>query len=300
MIGGYLGAGKTTLLNRLLRSNQGSRLAVIVNDFGDIGIDADLVVDRDGDTINLANGCICCSLSDGLAVVLDGLRERADDIDHVIVEASGVSDPARIGDYSAPFGFQLRGVIVLADAEQIRIRASDKYVGTTVLRQLRGADLLVLTKVDLVDGEQLDQVRAWLAGIAPGTPIVEAADGRLATSIVLGDLEPSAHDARSDPEHALDYDVWSGSSPTPLDRADVTTFVDLLPPGVLRAKGIVHLADDPLHRYVLQVVGRRSELTSDRRWGDDEERTTRLVVLARPGTLAADAPFAEFARHMLR
>ena len=190
VLGGYLGAGKTTLLNRLLSAEHGLRLAVIVNDFGDVGIDADLVVGRDGDTINLANGCICCSLAEGLAVVLDGLRERAGDIDHVIVEASGVSDPARIGDYASAFGFELRGVVVLADAEQVRARARDKYVGATVLGQLRGADLVVLTKVDLVDRARLEETSAWLASVASGTPIVESAHGEVASAIVLGDLQP--------------------------------------------------------------------------------------------------------------
>lgn len=299
VLGGYLGAGKTTLLNRLLYANHGSRLAVIVNDFGDIGIDADLVVGRDGDTINLANGCICCSLSEGLAVVLDGLRERADDIDHVIVEASGVSDPARIGDHAAPFGFELRGVIVLADAEQVRARARDKYVGATVLGQLRGADLVVLTKVDLVDDVGLEETRSWLTGIAPDTPIVESTRGELASALVLGDLQPSPFGAAAESIHPSDYDTWSDGNPTAIDRSVVADFVEALPPGVLRAKGIVHLADDPGHRYVLQVVGRRSAFTRDRAWRDDEQPETRLVVLALPNTLTDDVTFAESARRML-
>jgi G3E family GTPase len=293
VLGGYLGAGKTTLLNRLLYANRGLRLAVIVNDFGDIGIDSDLVVDRDGDTISLANGCICCSLAEGLAVVLDGLHERADEIDHVIVEASGVSDPARIGDYARPFGFELRGVIVLADAEQVRSRARDKYVGTTVLRQLRGADLIVLTKIDLVAETQLQELRAWLAEILPDTPIVESMHGELPSALALGDMPPSSSGTDGAPFPPHDYDEWSGSSATALDRSVVTDFVARLPAGVLRAKGIVHLADDPGHRYVLQVVGRRSELTRDRPWRADEQPETRLVVLGPVGSLRDGSAFAE-------
>ena len=300
VLGGYLGAGKTTLLNQLLQANLGSRLAVIVNDFGDIGIDTDLVIGSDGDTINLANGCVCCSLSEGRAVVLDTLRRRADDIDHVIVEASGVSDPARIGDYAAPFGFELCGVIVLADAEQIRARARDKYVGATVLGQLRGADLLVLTKIDLVDSARLEETRAWLADIAPGTPIVESTRGDLTSALVLGDLQPSpVGPTPREPVHASDYDTWSASSTTAIDRDAITDFVAGLPVGVLRAKGTVHLVDDPEHRYVLQVVGRRSELTRDRAWRDDEQPQTRLIVLALPNTLTGAARFTESVRRML-
>ena len=140
VIGGYLGAGKTTLLNNLLRNSQGLRLAVLVNDFGDINIDADLVVSHDGETINLASGCICCSLADGFMLALNRISKRAGEIDHIIVEASGVADPVKIGHYGAILKLDLEGVIVLVDAEQIRTKAANKYVGDTVIRQLKGAD----------------------------------------------------------------------------------------------------------------------------------------------------------------
>ncbi len=285
VLGGYLGAGKTTLLNQLLRANAGARLAVIVNDFGDIGIDAELIATKDGDTINLTNGCVCCSASDGLANVLDGLRARADDIDHVIVEASGVSDPVRIGSYAGAFGFELRGVIVLADAEQVRSRSVDKYVGATVVRQLRGADLLVLTKTDLVEQPQLSEVRAWLRDTAPGTPILDSTNGSVATDFVLGDLGPTTDSWIADATHPVGYDTWSHDRSGSLDRSALEAFISALPEGVLRAKGFVHLSDDPEHRHVLQIVGRRVSLTRDAQWVVGEDRRTRLVVIAAPGTL---------------
>jgi G3E family GTPase len=288
VLGGYLGAGKTTLLNQLLRSNAGVRIAVIVNDFGDIGIDADLIANQDGDTINLTNGCVCCSASDGLANVLDALRARADRIDHVIVEASGVSDPVRIGHYAGPFGFELCGVIVLADAEQIRSRSVDKYVGGTVISQLRGADMLVLTKTDLVEQSQLDEVRAWLREIAPGTPILHAAHGRLPTELVLGDLGATPESSADGSTHPIDYDRWSLDRSRPLDRSTLDEFIGGLPDGVLRAKGVVHLTEDPEHRYILQIVGHRVSLTQDPDWTVDGDRDTRLVVIAVPGTLDHD------------
>ena len=285
VLGGYLGAGKTTLLNQLLRSNSGARLAVVVNDFGAIGIDAELIANQDGDTINLTNGCVCCSASDGLADVLDRLRARPDDIDHVIVEASGVSDPVRIGNYAGAFGFELRGVIVLADAEQVRSRSVDKYVGGTVLSQLRGADMLVLTKTDLVELSQLDEVRAWLGEAAPGTPILESAHGNLSTDIVLGELGPTPDSPDTGATHHVDYDTWSHERSGPMDRAALEAFIRALPDGVFRAKGFVHLSDDPEHRYVLQIVGRRVSLTRDARPVAGEEYRSRLVVIAAPGTL---------------
>lgn len=285
VLGGYLGAGKTTLLNQLLRANAGARLAVIVNDFGDIGIDAELIANRDRDTINLTNGCVCCSASDGLANVLDGLRASSDDIDHVIVEASGVSDPVRIGNYAAPFGFELRGVIVLADAEQVRSRSVDKYVGDTVIGQLRGADMLVLTKTDLVEQSQLDEVRAWLRGTAPGTPILESTKGNISTDIVLGDLGPTPDSPIAGAPHSVDYDTWSHDRAGPIDRPTLEAFISSLPEGVLRAKGFVHLSDDPERRHVLQIVGRRVSLMRDTQRVAREEHRTRLVVIAAPGTL---------------
>jgi G3E family GTPase len=285
VLGGYLGAGKTTLLNRLLSANDGRRLAVIVNDFGDIGIDAELISNKDGETINLTNGCICCNASDGLANVLDGLRSVADGLDHVIVEASGVGDPVRIGHHALPFGFELRGVIVLADAEQVRSRSTDKYVGDTVVGQLRGADLLVLTKTDLVEPTRLGDVLTWLGEIAPGTPILQAAHGHLSTEIILGDIAPTPVATAAVETHPVEYDRWSHVGAGPIDRSVLDTFVSSLPDGVLRAKGIVHLSDDSEHRYILQVVGHRVTLTEDAQWTPGEERETRLLVIAPPGSL---------------
>ena len=153
IIGGYLGAGKTTLINNLLRDSGSLRLAVLVNDFGDINIDAELIASHDGETIQLASGCICCSLADGFMMALNQVSKRGNQIDHVVVEASGVSDPVKIGQYGAILRLELNGVIVLADAEQIREKAANKYVGDAVIRQLQGADLLVLNKVDRVGPE---------------------------------------------------------------------------------------------------------------------------------------------------
>ena len=285
VLGGYLGAGKTTLLNQLLSRNSGARLAVIVNDFGNIGIDAELIANQHGNTISLTNGCICCNASDGLANVLDDLRTVADSLDHVIVEASGVSDPVRIGNYALPFGFELRGVIVLADAEQVRSRSTDKYVGDAVISQLRGADLLVLTKTDLVGQTQLTEVRTWLGETAPGTPIVQSAHGHMSTEVILGDIAPTPVTPTVVASHPVDYDRWSHVGAGPIDRSVLDAFISRLPEGVLRAKGLVHLSEDLEHRYILQVVGHRVTLTPDPQWVHGEERETRLVVIAAPGAL---------------
>lgn len=284
IIGGYLGAGKTTLLNDLLRHIEGLRLAVLVNDFGSINIDADLIASHDGETMQLASGCICCSLADGFMQALARLSHRADDIDHVIVEASGVSDPVKIGQYGAILHYALDGVIVLADAEQVRDKAANKYVGDTVLRQLQGADLLVLNKVDLVSAEELADVRGWLAAIAPEVRAVETTYGRVPLGVLLGAHGEApavrhAEDADADTlRHDDAYETWTFRRREPIHAADVHAMLDALPDGVLRAKGFVHVADDPARRYLLQLVGKRWTLSPGDPWGDGV-RETKVVFI---------------------
>ena len=192
VIGGYLGAGKTTLVNHILTEAHGLRAAVIVNDFGEVNVDAALITAHDGDTISLANGCMCCSLTGGFAQAINAILSRGDAFDAIVVEASGVADPAKIGHYGAVLKLDLEGVIVLVDAEQIREKAANKYVGETVIRQLKGADLLVLNKVDLVSTQELEGVRSWLAELVPGARIVEAVNGQVPLPLLLGTLHSAA------------------------------------------------------------------------------------------------------------
>ena len=151
VVGGYLGAGKTTLINALLADPAGERIAVLVNDFGDIDIDARLMDSDDADVMSLTNGCICCSLADGFAEALDRIRDLAGRIDRVVIEVSGVGDPRKVAQWGHVPGFTLDGVVVLVDAETVRERSRDRYVGETVLSQLAGADLVVVTRADLLD-----------------------------------------------------------------------------------------------------------------------------------------------------
>ena len=289
VLGGYLGAGKTTLLNQLLRDNAGARLAVIVNDFGDIGIDAELIANQDGDTINLTNGCICCSASDGLATVLDDLRTRADGIDHVIVEASGVSDPARIGHYAGPFGFELRGVIVLADAEQVRSRSTDKYVGDTVISQLCGADMIVLTKIDLVDQSQLAEVRVWLGETAPGTPILQATNGHCPHGRGARRHQADAGDTKHRPRSSRRLRHVEPRVRRPDRPIDPRGVHQSIARGSAPREGIRPPRPEiPTTATSSRSSGRRVSLTRDAEWIAGGEPHTRLVVIATTGTLDHD------------
>jgi len=187
VLGGYLGAGKTTLLNHLLRHAQGRRIAVMVNDFGDIGIDADLIESTDGEVMNLSGGCICCSVGSDLVAALMTLPQRVPPPDLVLIETSGVALPGSVarGARLAP-GIEIDAVVVLVDAETIRLRANDRHVGDTVMQQLAEADLLVLNKIDLVDKPALDATRHWLAGIAPHARLIESVEAGLPAELILG------------------------------------------------------------------------------------------------------------------
>ena len=294
IIGGYLGAGKTTLINRLLRHNEGRRLAVIVNDFGRINIDAELIESRDGDTINLANGCICCTLGGDLAMTLLNLAESANPPDHVIIEASGVADPAQVAQYGHMPGLRLDGVIVLADAEMVRQKARDKYVGEQVRQQLRAADVLLLNKVDLATPESRRAVRAWLAEQVPGARIVETVQGNAPLPLLLGEegarpFTPGEQMATAVPpatkhHHDLAYETWSWEGREPVQEAAFRAFVAQLPAGVIRGKGILHLAGEPERRAIFQLVGQRWNLKPGEPWGDTPPQS-RLALIGLPGSL---------------
>ena len=150
VIGGFLGAGKTTLLNRVLSESSGIRFAVLVNDFGAINIDQSLVRSHDGSTLNLSNGCICCSLADGFVNTMLDLMQRADSFDHIVVEASGVSEPQRIMDI-ALLDPELHpdAIVTLIDSLNFEQSISDPAISRVIEAQVECADLLVLNKQDL-------------------------------------------------------------------------------------------------------------------------------------------------------
>lgn len=306
VIGGYLGAGKTTLLNHVLSHAAGRRLAVLVNDFGSLNVDAALIRRHDGDTITLAGGCMCCSLAGGFATAFGQILDRRGRFDHVVIEASGVADPAKIARYGKAYGLPLDGIVVVVDAERVRSLAADRYVGDTVVRQVRQADLLVVNKTDLVAAADLDGVRAWLAGLAPGVKRIETRQSQVAVDLALGthhvdgpsDAAPAGDDATA---HARVYGTWTVERTDPVSRHGLEHFARGLGADVYRAKGFVRLQEDPERCYLFQHVGRRWSLEPGAEWGD-EPRRTRIVVIGRTGAtdvgpleaLLEDAPSGPF------
>ena len=216
VIGGFLGAGKTTLLARMLRESRGRRLAVLVNDFGALNIDAELIAANDGDAIALTNGCACCSIGDDLTDALIGVLSAAVPFDAVVIEASGVSDPWRIAQVGlADPGLTLDGVIVLVDAAAVLEQAADPLLADSLRRQLKAADLIVVNKVDLVDGARLGRVRDWVAAVAPDTPTFEATQAVVPLALVTSAAMPAP--LRAAAAGALPTDVPAGNG-ADLDR----------------------------------------------------------------------------------
>lgn len=291
VIGGYLGAGKTTLLNHILRNNDGRRFALLINDFGSINIDVKLIENQDGDTMNLANGCVCCSLAGGFVLAINTLLERNPLPDHVIVEASGVADPHKVAQYGHMRQLTLDGVIVVADAETVRQKARDKYVGRTVIRQLQSADVLIVNKIDLVDDSTRAAVRAWLREQVPNVHTIEAQQAIVPMPMLLGlELKQpplSQPDDGYDHTHDSDYDTWSFTSNDPLGRATFEAFVTQLPDGIIRAKGVLYLAEEPGQRFVFQLVGKRWSLKPGGDWAGCDPRS-QLVMIGLPGSIDPD------------
>ncbi len=298
VIGGYLGSGKTTLVNHLLRTAV-ERIAVLVNDFGEVDIDAALIERDDGDVIALANGCICCSLVDGLASALQSVADVRPRPERLVIEASGVADPAGVAAYGHGPGFALDAVIVLIDAETVRGQAADKYIGDTVVGQLRSADVVVVNKVDLVEPTEAEAVERWLGERVDGAVVVRADRAQVDPAVLFGAVSPDGADpavgassggARLGPglhERADElFQSWTWTSSSPLTRSAIDDLMDALPDEVVRAKGIVGLADQPGRPHVLQRVGRRWSLRPARAGTDaGSVGGSRLVVIGRRGAI---------------
>lgn len=284
VIGGFLGAGKTTLLNRLLRDRAGRRFAVLVNDFGEIDIDSRLIVQHDGRTMTLANGCLCCSIGDSLVTALIDITQRRADFDHMVIETSGIADPVRVADLiRIEPDFTLDGVIVLADAASLPAQLADRYVGDTARRQLDGADLIVLNKLDLVDDPA-----PVLAVLPPGRPILRARHADVPLDLLFG-LVP--HGAPAPALHDIALRRWHFTTRTPIQRAALERVLGALPDAVIRVKGIVDLVGQPQTRTIVQRVGRRWTLEDGAAWGL-VFRQSDFVVLGTPD-MPSDAELSD-------
>lgn len=249
VIAGYLGAGKTTLINRLLVGDHGLKLLILVNDFGAINVDAALLASADEDTIALTNGCVCCTMGADLFMALGDVLDRRPRPDHVLIEASGVADPASIAQAAlAEPDLRYGGIVTLVDGISFAALGRDPMIGAQLNTQVAQADMIVVTKRPDLPRDLLDQ----LAYLSPA-PVILADDLHAPDALLLGD--PAAPKAG---RHGT-YASWSQPAPEPMAQADLIARLNARPAGLFRVKGHVPATDDGPH-WEVQVVGRQVEV----------------------------------------
>jgi G3E family GTPase len=317
---GYLGAGKTTLLNRILSEPHGKKYAVIVNEFGEIGIDNDLIVGADEEVFEMNNGCICCTVRGDLIRIIDGLMRRKGKFDAIIVETTGLADPAPVAqtffvDENVGKKTRLDAVVTVADAKWLRDRLRD---APEAKNQIAFADVILVNKTDLVSEAELREVEARIRGINPYAKLHRTQRAQIPLDAVLGrnafdlqrilDIEPAFLDADDhEHDHERDHDHGNGhhhghshgglkhyhdedmqsismKSDAPLDPDKFFPFIQNLVqvegPNILRCKGILSLKDDP-QRFVFQGVHMMLDGDHQREWKDGETRQSRVVFIGR-------------------
>jgi cobalamin biosynthesis protein CobW len=322
IVTGFLGAGKTSLVRYLLATAAGHRLAIIVNEFGELGIDRELLLGcgdaacRDDDIVELANGCLCCTVADDFLPTLTRLIDRAEPPGHIVIETSGLALPKPLVQAFAWPEIRTRttvdGVVAVIDAAAAaaghfasnpdavaRQRAADPAIDhdnpleEVFSDQLACADLVILNKTDLVDPDQLSGLRRELtARLRPGVKVIAAKQGRVAPAVALGlaaaaedDLaaRPSVHELEGEHDHDDFESFIVDGGPV----ADAAAFRDRLTAvirahDVLRVKGFVDVPGRD-RRQVVQAVGDRVQQHFDRPWLAGETRATRLVVIGKRG-----------------
>lgn len=288
LLTGFLGSGKTTLLNRILNGDHGLRVGVLVNDFGAVNIDADLISAVEENTISLKNGCVCCEVRDDLVDSLEQLLLDDRGIDYVILEASGVADPESVVmtflDARYEHLLRLDSITCVVDAEGLFVDRDNEPLTMLKLRQIGFADLVILNKTDLVGTESVATIRAWIDSHLNRVRIVEAEHCNIPLDVLLavGRFDP-AHAQQLAPHlntrhETPDFDTWHYETDNPLSEKALRKAIRRLPAAIYRCKGFVYLAKHPNDRYVLQGVGRRTTLTSLGPWGNQEPRTSLVFI----------------------
>jgi G3E family GTPase len=314
---GYLGAGKTTLLNRILSEPHGQKFAVIVNEFGEIGIDNDLIVGADEEIFEMNNGCVCCTVRGDLIRIIEGLMRRKGKFDAIIVETTGLADPAPVAqtffvDEAVGRKAKLDAVVTVADARWLKDRLRD---APEAKNQIAFADVILLNKTDLVSDADLREIEARIRGINPyarlhrtercSIPIGEVLNRNAFDLDRILDIEPQFLERGDDHDHhdhghgdhdhhhhhgglAHYHDEEMQSLSLSTDKAiDPDKFFPWIQNlvaqeggKILRSKGILAFKDDP-QRFVFQGVHMMLDGDHQRDWKDAEKRESRLVFIGR-------------------
>lgn len=329
VVTGFLGAGKTTLIRHLLQNAGGRRIALIVNEFGDVGIDGEILAAcgseacREDDIVELANGCICCTVADDFIPTMETILARSPQPDHIVIETSGLALPQPLvrafrwpeiatrvtvdGVVTVVDGPALRDGRFAHDEEAVAAQRladpnldHDDPIEELFEDQVRAADLLVLHKSDQMSEAELDAAKAAvLVHASAGVHVVAAAHGALPADVLLGlasgvehkiDARPTTHELEGEVQHDHDdFESFVAETAEVADAAALEARVRAVLDGhaVLRLKGFVPVRDKTA-RLVVQAVGTRVDSYFDRPWRDGEARTGRLVVIGEKG-IAQDA-----------
>ncbi len=292
---GYLGAGKTTLLNRILTHEHGLKVAVIVNEFGEVGIDHQLVVDADEEIFEMNNGCICCTVRGDLIRIIGNLMRRRDKFDHLVIETTGLADPAPViqtffVDDAVQAQTQLDAVVTVVDAKHI----ADHWDADEAQEQIAFADIVLLNKTDLVSAEVLDALQTKIRSMNAFAKVYQTQNADIAMTEILGvkafDLdrtlavEPGFLTDDHDHEHDEAITSVALIEARPIDPQKLHDWIRVLlqtrGPDIFRMKGILNIAGSE-SRYVFQGVHMIFDGKIDRLWKPNEERKNELVFIGR-------------------
>lgn len=308
---GYLGAGKTTLLNRILSDPKGKRYAVIVNEFGEIGIDNDLIVDVDEEIFELNNGCVCCSVRGDLIRILTALFKRRSSFDGIIIETTGLADPAPVAqtffaDDDVRHRARLDAIVTVVDAANVLKRLADSK---EAVEQIAFADAIILNKIDAISAKDLGEVEAAIRSINKLAPLTKTNRCDVDIETILGldafsleraiNLDPHFlpepkvgghhhhHHRHHDHDHTPHYagiEALALKADLPLDEAKFDSWLsDLVGQrggDILRLKGVLDMAGDN-RRYIIQGVHMMLEGDYQGVWPQNHTRQSRFVLIGR-------------------
>ena len=304
IVAGFLGSGKTTLLNHILNGDHGRRIGVLVNDFGEINIDTQLISRVEGDTISLTNGCVCCSIRDDLVTAVEQLLQLDPGPDMIVIETSGVSDPkaaamAVVMSTHLAAMTQLDAIITVVDASEIL--DLDEINGKLAEDQIAVADITIINKTDLATDTTNDKVTGFTKEIAPHSRIITTIQANVPLELILGlslhteapglaEAEPGkvpGHEHHHHGDHALSYSSYSWQHDEPLRFEAAYRTFQSLPISIFRCKGILHIHEVPDKRVILQMTGKRVTLTKGEPW-DQVKPVSQIVAIGAKDNMDAE------------
>ena len=300
VVTGFLGAGKTTLMNAVLADPGGRRVAVIVNDFGSVAVDAALIRERSARAISLSNGCVCCSLASGLATTLGGLLALADPPDAILLETSGIAEPDGVVHAALQQPeVRLNAIIGMLDCDRTPELLRDGGLQRLMGNQMSRADIVLLNKSDIAPGGSMDQAEHWVKEVThPRTRLIRTIHARLPADIVLGEPRHQSFLLADGgmPRHDDLFESCTVRHDGALDARRLAELAGTLPDWVLRAKGLVLLRGVPPRPVAVQVAGRRWSFTEMSRLPGDGADPSRMIAIGRRGEVDAAALQAAFTR----